>query len=1485
MAGGFNKLFYSKDIFTQNAEDNRIVTFASAKVLSGSSNLTFDGSNLVLTGNIYLSGDITSSGGGLVTGATNVGGGAGVFSQKSGGELQFNSLAAGTNITINSRDDNTIEISSSGGGGGGGAVNNFNNATNNYIITAVDSDTISGEANLQFDGSALTLVGVISGSSDAVFVGDVTSEGSLNVTGTITGSTLTSTFLTSSYISGAFIYGDGSNITGLTGTPGGSDTQIQFNDGGSFGGDSSLTYNKTTNTLSGEIISGSGIGTFVGGLITEGSVSVSGAVSGASTLSGLGITGTSLELQSGGITNAGAISGTTFGGTTTTLTSLNLQSGGITNGGAIGGVTTISASSALQVVGTTTLGNTLDVTGAISGASTLSGLGITGISLELQSGGITNAGAISGTTLGGTTATITSLALQSGGITNVGSIEGATSISGSGIGTFVGGLITEGDLNVTGTITGSNITATFVTGSNIKADFFAGDGSGLTGLPSAAISSYTQTGNDRIITSVDASSVQGEANLTFDGSTLAVAGAISGSSTLEMVGSVELGSTLGVSGAVSGASTLSGLGITGTSLEIQGGDITNAGTISGSTLTTVFITGSHVSGAVFYGDGSNLTGVTTETGGSDTEVQFNDGGSLGGDSAFTFNKTTNTLSSQIISGSGIGTFVGGLITEGDLNVTGTITGSNITATFVTGSNIRANFFIGDGSGLTGLSSAAISSYTQSGNDRLITSVDASSVQGEANLTFDGSTLAVAGAISGSSTLEVVGGVALGSTLGVSGAVSGASTLSGLGITGTSLEIQGGDITNAGTISGSSLTSAFITGSHVSGAIFYGDGSNLTGITGGSGSPGGSDTQIQFNDGGSFAGESALTYAKGTDTLSGTVITSTFITGSRVSGDFFYGDGSNLTGVGTASAGGTTGSLQFNQSNRVEGLSTLTYTVSSTENRVTLTSETDAILDLQADTANTPGGEDRNVYISLQQDAGTISSLVGHIGEAGYSPDASENYTGSLANSLLVGTTFTGTNSMLQLGTANNVRMTIDSYGRVGINKTNPEAILHVTGTTAVADDYSAIFEDLVQFKKGLAGTGGELVSYETLVITGSSDNEKVTITNDQISGSKGILGAVTASSYVSGTTFYGDGSNLTGIGAASIGGSNTQVQFNDGGTFGGDSTFTFNKTTNTLAGQIISGSGIGTFVGGIVTEGNLNVTGAVSGASTLAGLGITGTSLELQSGGITAAGSIAGATTYSGSSTITAVGAISGSGALSSEGAITTAGGLVLQGSGITSAGAIAGATTVTATSTVSGAAIQGTAGTLTSLNLQSGGITNAGTISGSVLTTTFITGSHISGALFYGDGSNLTGVAGSVAGNNTEVQFNDGGSLGADSGLIFNKTTNLLTAGSLTAGTVTSTGEVSGSGLATFMGGVVAGGTLEVSGATTLGGDMLPKSDVGASIGSPTYRWANVYTGDLHLKNERGDWTIYEEADRLIVMNNLTGIRYKMMLEKIIEK
>lgn len=47
----------------------------------------------------------------------------------------------------------------------------------------------------------------------------------------------------------ATLVGNTLNIPNYSTAPGGSDTQVQFNDGGTFGGDSGLLYNKTTNSL------------------------------------------------------------------------------------------------------------------------------------------------------------------------------------------------------------------------------------------------------------------------------------------------------------------------------------------------------------------------------------------------------------------------------------------------------------------------------------------------------------------------------------------------------------------------------------------------------------------------------------------------------------------------------------------------------------------------------------------------------------------------------------------------------------------------------------------------------------------------------------------------------------------------------------------------------------------------------------------------------------------------------------------------------------------------------------------------------------------------------------------------------------------------------------------------------------------------------------------------------------------------------------
>ena len=77
-----------------------------------------------------------------------------------------------------------------------------------------------------------------------------------------------------------------------------------------------------------------------------------------------------------------------------------------------------------------------------------------------------------------------------------------------------------------------------------------------------------------------------------------------------------------------------------------------------------------------------------------------------------------------------------------------LTFTNISAS----GHISASKFVGDGSGLTGLTSAAISSYTNNGNNRVVTSVDGNTVNGEANLTFDGTALNVNGELTSSKIL-------------------------------------------------------------------------------------------------------------------------------------------------------------------------------------------------------------------------------------------------------------------------------------------------------------------------------------------------------------------------------------------------------------------------------------------------------------------------------------------------------------------------------------------------------------------------------------------------------------------------------------------------------------------------------------------------------------------------------------------------------------
>jgi hypothetical protein len=131
---------------------------------------------------------------------------------------------------------------------------------------------------------------------------------------------------------------------------------------------------------------------------------------------------------------------------------------------------------------------------------------------------------------------------------------------------------------------------------------------------------------------------------------------------------------------------------------------------------------------------------------------------------------------------------------------------------------------------------------------------------------------------------------------------------------------------------------------------------------------------------------------------------------------------------------------------------------------------------------------------------------------------------------------------------------------------------------------------------------------------------------------------------------------------------------------------------------------------------------------------------------------------------------------------------------------------------------------------------------------------------------------------------------------------------GRMSSATAVVAGAITGGGNADFTGDLTVGsitmteftvdssgntdvdGTLNVQGAATFqstgdfAGHLTPNVDTTYNLGSASKRWANIYTGDLHLKNERGNWTIFEESDHLRVRNNLTGKMYKMGLTPINE-
>jgi len=277
--------------------------------------------------------------------------------------------------------------------------------------------------------------------------------------------------------------------------------------------------------------------------------------------------------------------------------------------------------------------------------------------------------------------------------------------------------IPDGDLS---TLRVSDLTAS----NSVSASVFYGNGEHLTGIAGGgAVTSYTNAADNRIITSVDANTINGEQKLTFDGSRLVVDGAISGSGTFEAVGDATFGGKLNVSSSAVFASSISG----SSTLEIVGtinstGNIASSGSISGST------------------------------------------GEFG-------NVTINGVTANTVSGSGVLEIVGVTTLGDNLLVSGTIKAPNI------GAGTDNSVVVLDASGFLKTDEADPRIFGTSlvdgtgGAGQITLWSDSDTVQGSTSLVYDGSTVVNDNNYSGSGTFENVGSAVFGNTLEVSGTVS------------------------------------------------------------------------------------------------------------------------------------------------------------------------------------------------------------------------------------------------------------------------------------------------------------------------------------------------------------------------------------------------------------------------------------------------------------------------------------------------------------------------------------------------------------------------------------------------------------------------------------------------------------------------------------------------------------------------------------------
>lgn len=545
-----------------------------------------------------------------------------------------------------------------------------------------------------------------------------------------------------------------------------------------------------------------------------------------------------------------------------------------------------------------------------------------------------------------------------------------------------------------------------------------------------------------------------------------------------------------------------------------------AATISSSA--DVMLSGSgKVSASFFYGDGSGLSGVAAAAG-ADREVQFNNGGSaLGAVSNFTFNSSAQAVANK-------------LSVNGQISASFGITGSEfhgdgsnltaVTASFVTASNVvgilnASQINIGDG---LEANSNAIQINLSGSTSGL--SIDSDGLQ------IDMSGLGPDASYSNSKLLIVQEGTNPPKRMSFSTLESNMS-IAAPNLTGEINNDRLPDTISVPKLSGST---------HISGAFFFGNGAALTGVTS-TPTPAGSNTQIQFNDDGAIAADADLTFLTGSNTLATSNLSASVnISGSSlylqdeiiVGGQAFLDINANVA-ANNASFVEITASSTISSSADVYGAnfrgngSTLNNVPMSNyaSNRIIFAGSSTNTLDANS-ALNWDGNQINTIGLSASADLQVGGHITGSgdivLGGTMYWDRTGTGDTtgpkltpgGSPANSLNI-----DGDSIITFQADTNARF------RVG-NASTPDLILDITPT--VVSSSVPITGSALHTNGGITmpGGGGDF--------TFLSDQGNVTAGSiEMVAGGSDVLNfndnSISGSGNISGSAFYGDGSNLQNV--------------------------------------------------------------------------------------------------------------------------------------------------------------------------------------------------------------------------------------------------------------------------------------------------------------------------------------------------------------------